>query len=340
MSMKYFFVFLGNASELPVYSYSDLNEMSNAVYIPGFYSRFNKIQYVLFRLHTMNWIKKYIHLPFKSLWAKVILKKIPVNPQPGMSYIYVCQREWPDYEDELHLIDYIKKRNPEAKFVVFFEDLFKTYHKNDYGNPCLTIDFIREKYDLAISFDQGDCAKYGFKYHPLVFSSFREKLIDMPYSDVYFLGYAKDRLSDILLTFESLKKAGLKCDFHIAGVKPEDRVYDGEIDYEPKIKYMDNLQHVAHTKCIVEIMQKGGKGYSQRAFEAIGLGKMLLTNNETIKDAPFYNPSFIKSFADPTQISDETINAIKTSPVKVDYNFKDKVSPIELTQFIKSQLGL
>lgn len=338
--MDCFFVFLGNPSELFKFAYSDLDEVDNAIYIPSIYSQLNKIQYVLFRLHTMNWIKKYIQLPFKSLWAKVILKKIPVIPPGDKTFIYVCQRGWPDYEQELHLIDYIKKRNHRARFVVFFEDLFKTYHNHDYGNTCLSADFIKEKYDLAISFDQGDCNKYGFIYHPLVFSSFREPLIDMPTSDAYFLGYAKDRLLDILKTYERLRDSGLKCDFHIAGVKPQDRAFSDEIDYEPNITYMENLQHVAHTKCIVEIMQKGGKGYSQRAFEAIGLGKMLLTNNETINESPFYNPSYIKTYHDPSEITDDIIEAIKKSQFIVDYKYKDKISPINFTQFIQSRLKI
>lgn len=337
--MDYYFVFLGNASELSKFAYSDLKEMDNAIYVPGFYAQFNRIQYILFRLHTANFINKVIQLPFKSLWTKIIFKNIPIKAQAGKAFIYVCQREWPDYEKELHLIDYIKKRNPSAKFVVFFEDLFKTYHNHDFGNTCLSVDFVKEKYDLAISFDQGDCAKYGFEYHPLVFSTFREELTDMPYSDAYFLGYAKDRLTDIIRTFERLREGGLKCDFHIAGVKLEDRVYSGEIDYEPNIKYMENLQHVAHSKCIIEIMQKGGKGYTQRSLEAIGLGKMLLTNNVTVSDAPFYNPSFIKTFDDPSDISDEVIHSIKSSFFTVDYKYKSKISPIEFSQFIVSHFN-
>lgn len=336
--MGCYFIFLGNSSDLSKYAYSDLISLDQAVYVPGIYSQFNRIQYLLFRLHTMNSIKRFIELPFKSFWPRVILKKIPVVAKDDDIFIYICQREWPDYEDEIHLIDFIKKKNPRAKFVVFFEDLFKTYRSHDYGNPRLSIDFVRNKYDLAISFDQGDCEQYGFVYHPLVFSSFREKLIDMPFSDVYFLGYAKDRLRDIINTFVRLKNAGLKCDFHIAGVKPEDRVYPDEIDYNPHIGYMDNLQHVAHTKCIVEIMQKGGKGYSQRAFEAIGLGKMLLTNNKTITEAPFYNSSFIKIFNNPNDISNDVILTIKNNIGDVDYNYIDKISPIEFTSFIKSRL--
>ncbi len=333
-------MFLGNPSELFRFAYSDLEEMNNAIYIPSIYSQLNKFQYALFRVHTMNWLKKYIQLPLKSLWARVIFKNIPVKPQGDKTYIYVCQRGWPDYEKELHLIDYIKKRNPKARFVVFFEDLFKTYHNHDFGNTNLTVDFIKEKYDLALSFDQGDCDKYGFVYHPLVFSSFKEQLIDMPFSDAYFLGYAKDRLPGIIRTYERLRDAGLKCDFHIAGVRKEDRVHEEEIDYEPHINYMDNLQHVAHTKCIVEIMQKGGKGYSQRAFEAIGLGKMLLTNNETIKQAPFFSSSLIKTFVDPNEIKVEDLQAIKDAPSTVNYDYKDEISPIGLTKFIESHLEL
>lgn len=51
--------------------------------------------------------------------------------------------------------------------------------------------------------------------------------------------------------------------------------------------YQENIQHTLHTRCLLEIMQQGGLGYTQRVMEAICEGKKLLTNNSTIKEAPF-----------------------------------------------------
>lgn len=60
---------------------------------------------------------------------------------------------------------------------------------------------------------------YGWVYYPLVYSEVHiEDNNDIPESDVYFVGKAKDRLSEIISFFEKCDAAGLKCDFHIVGV--------------------------------------------------------------------------------------------------------------------------
>ena len=101
--------------------------------------------------------------------------------------------------------------------------------------------------------------------------------------------------------------------------------------------YGDNLQHVIHTKCLLEIMQKGQIGYTQRAVEAVCLGKKLLTNNPIIKDAPFYKQEFISQFEKSGDIDIAFINNIPDSEL-IDYQYKEKLSPIELLDFIDERL--
>lgn len=335
---KYKYIFLGAEEELAKFSYSDLNVLDNAIYVPGFYSQFGKFQRFLFRLHTNNVFNKIVNIPFKSVWIRTVLKNIPILPEGGETLVYVCQRGWADYEPQLRFIDYIKKRNPDAKFVLFLEDLFSTYAIHDRGNFPYTYEFVKTLFDLVISFDQGDCERYGFVYHPLVFSAYKENVKGVATTDVYFLGAAKNRLDEIIKSFEVLNNYGLKCDMHIAGVRMEDRKYADLIDYAPRITYIENLRLAARSKCILELMQKGGKGYTQRTYEAIGLGKMLLTNNELINTAPFFNADYILQFDPSKDISKEQLEAIKNAPDFVDYQYIDKISPMEFVSFIESYL--
>lgn len=335
---KYKYIFLGSEGELAGFSFSDLKVLSNTIYVPGFYSQFGKFAKALFHLHTNNKFNTIVNLPFKQLWCKTVLKKIPISPTSGETLVYVCQRGWADYEPQLRFIDYIKNKNSKAKFVLFLEDLFSTYRTHDRGNHPYTPEFVKEKFDLIISFDYGDCEKYGFLYHPLVFSKYQGIGDERIKSDVYFLGAAKNRLHEILHSYEVLTKNGLKCDFHIAGVKEVERMYAESIDYEPKITYMENLRLAAQSRCILELMQKGGKGFTQRTYEAIGLGKILLTNNEVINTAPFFNPEYIIQFVAPEDITKEQIETIKKAPEYVEYNYIEKISPVEFVSFIESHL--
>ena len=74
--------------------------------------------------------------------------------------------------------------------------------------------------------------------------------------------------------------------------------------------YRANLQHVAHTKCLLEIMQKGQASFTQRGAEAVCLGKKLLTNNSIIDKEPFYNPKYVSKFDDPQDMDEAFIAKI------------------------------
>lgn len=106
----------------------------------------------------------------------------------------------------------------------------------------------------------------------------------MPYSDVYMLAKAKNRLNDIFKIYTILKDNNLKPNLLLAGVDIQDQKYKDEITYLNKsIPYEENLQYIFHTHCILEVMQKNGIGFTQRACEAVCLGKKLLTNNPHTK---------------------------------------------------------
>ena len=175
---------------------------------------------------------------------------------------------------------------------------------------------------------------------PLVFSSYHGKLKNMPYSDIYMLAHAKNRLNDICRVYGVLKDNGLKINMLLAGVAPEDRKYRDEIIYLEsgrKISYEDNLQYVLHTRSILEVMQANGAGFTQRTCEAVCLGKKLLTNNTYIESAPFFNSTYISTFTTVDDIDLDFVKKIK-EPVDVDYHYKEKMSPIELLDFIEERL--
>ena len=77
---------------------------------------------------------------------------------------------------------------------------------------------------------------YGWIYYPLVYSEVHvEDDNDIPESDVYFVGKAKDRLSEIISFFEKCDAAGLKCDFHLVDVLINENLLNGSYNgtYDP-----------------------------------------------------------------------------------------------------------
>ena len=129
-----------------------------------------------------------------------------------------------------------------------------------------------------------------------------------------------------------LRDAGLRCDFHITEVAPEDRKYADEIDYCTQMPYAENLKRIHKTRCLLEIMQQGGSGYTLRMCEAIMMDKRLLTNNPVVTGEAYYSPERIQTFQTVNQIDTAFITAGERD---VDYGWKDRLSPLKLLQFIE-----
>lgn len=101
--------------------------------------------------------------------------------------------------------------------------------------------------------------------------------------------------------------------------------------------YQTNFQHILHTKCLLEVMQQNGTGYTQRMCEAVALDKKIITNNSKINEAPFYNDKFILKYSEPSEITKDFCDAIKRKEV-IDYHYKENFSPNELLAFINEKL--
>lgn len=331
--MEYNYVVFGHEWDLYKLSYSDLLKLSNARYIGGLWDDDNKIRSILKHVLFSRKIPQCVYLPFLGIWNTTFFKN-PFNDNKPICFVFF--NIWLE-PISFGLLTYLRKNYPRSKFVLFSQDLVEKIYIGHQKHP---IDIIETKklFDLWISFDRQDCKKYGLLYHPLVFSSFHGKLEDYPNKDIYFLGAAKNRLAEIIKTFEKCWENNLNTDFYLIGVESKDQVYKNKIHYIKSMSYAENLQHVLHCNCELEIMQAGGYGYTQRMCEVISLDKKLITNNPIVHEAPFYNPNYIFQIKSAKDITPEICEKIKKHE-PVDYHYKENLSPVELLQFIEKHLS-
>ena len=324
-SLKYNHVIFGYDTDLYRIPFGDINKLDNAVYLYKPIDSDSRVLTLLYKAHTTKKINSLIKLPFKSIWNPMMFRHKFGNGLP-ICFTFLIRRC--DLVEQ-GLIGYLKKQYPGSKFVCFYTDVMKTCLKYD-------LDRIRREFDLLLTFDQADAEKYGLVYHPLVYSQ-----TDIPDNDaidpcdVFFVGHAKNRLDDILTAYEKLRGAGLKCDFHISGVAERDRRFADEIDYCDKMPYTENLQRIKKSRCMLEIMQKGGHGFTLRACEAIEFDRKLLTNNPEVANAPFYSPDAVSVFTDPNSIDTDFV---KSGGQNTDYGYKEQLSPVHLLEFIESRI--
>ena len=321
--MKYKYVVCGTPNmDLYKVSYADLAKTDNAVYLCSPIQSDSKVLNWLHKRHFGVRINKIINLPFKKIWNRFYYKN-DFDKKDSSSICFVLSASYMKYE-KYGLIEDIRKDYPNCKIVCFYQDLV--------GKRGYPPKKVKELFDLVLSFDHKNCEEYGFVYYPLVYSYTEiEDDPNIPESDIFFLGKAKNRLAEILEAYEVLRDSGLKCDFHITGVPEGERKYEDEIDYCEKMSYSENLKRIKKTRCMLEIMQQGGHGYTLRYCEAIAHDRRLLTNNTEIKNAPFFNPALISTF---DSAEDIDVEFVKSGDKDVDYKFKNELSPIRLIEFI------
>lgn len=318
--MKYNYVVLGAATDFMITSYADIAKADYAIYQYKLLATQNPLLNVLYRYHTSPILNRKVPMPFRGIWNPLIFKNSFADDKPICFILFGNKRLFAST-----FINYIRKTYRGSKIVFFAQDLIARSWGEKFSE-------IKGFFDLIISFDHADAKTHGVDYYPLVYSPYDIPEDDsIPESDVYFVGKAKDRLPQILAAYEKLRNSGLKCDFYITGVKPEDQKYADEITYGNQMPYIENLKHIKKTKCLLEIMQGGGHGYTLRACEAIMYDKKMITDNPEISGAPFYQPELISVFNCAEDIDPSFVIA---EPAVVDYKWKANLSPLKLLEYI------
>ena len=337
MDFQYKYIILGSKWDLYLNAYKDAINHPDIEYHSS-YSK-NILDKLVSYFHLHNRINSVINLPFKKIWAKKLIKI--TNPKFELNNIcFIVFYGW--ICNNFDVLETIKKQYPKAKIVVIFNDLIKAQTLK-YTNEPLDIDYIKKASNLVITFDFKEADEYGLAYHHVPYSmpDYDDSLganADITY-DVYFLGQAKNRLPQIMDAYFKLVKQGLKVNFILSNVPKKDRqIYDG-ITYTDGmgISYYNNLKNVSNSRCLLEIMQQNGSGYTLRTSEAIAYGKRLISNNEFLKRAPFYNPQYIAVTSSFNDLTPKFIADIKEG-ANVDYNYIHELSPIKLIEFIESKL--
>lgn len=291
--LNYNYIVLGSTDEYYKISYSDLNKVSNCKYLSEPFTEktvLNKILRVIHKIHMSSKVNKIIQLPFKSMWNSILVDDYFKN---GKKYCFVFFSAGP-FTDHIPygLVDELKGKFPDSKYVVFYQDLIR--HKRK-----VSIMDFQQFCDEIYSFDYKDSADYKINYYPLVYSKLNLGDLENFTSDIYFCGALKNRWEDIYKAYSYFYENGCVCDFIIV---TKDKTIIKKYKNLPGLVFVDsfsyeqNLIHAMQTKNILELMQKNGTGYTIRACEAVALKKRLISNNKFLERASFYSADQFISF--------------------------------------------
>lgn len=162
-----------------------------------------------------------------------------------------------------------------------------------YWNPIITEinpDKIRSNDTDIFSFDESDCDLFNMKYIPTYyFSTIKINKSNEVYN-IYFMGSDKGRLESLIELENSFRGLGLSVLFHITQSSKQTRI---KYNYMPRIPYSSVLDGISKSRAILDIVQVGQIGLTQRPLEALFHKKKLITNNQNIMTYDFYYPENI-----------------------------------------------
>lgn len=281
---KYNFILynMGTADKWEMYA--DLRKLPNVRMCKGGLPGNNRFLNKLHKLHWSSKINSKIKLPFKSLWFKSMTDGKFEDDRPvcfiSFGGIY-CN-------SEPKLIDYIKKLNPQNKVIAHYRDLITPQHR---------LDILKPKADLITSYDKEDAKKNDVIYAEThAYSRLAETTEPENFDhDLYFIGYAKDRLDYLYEIFDTLSTKGVRCNFKLAGVPKDKRRSDKGLHYlDTRLGYKEVVQDILKSRCVLEIVQANSTGVTMRTFEAITYKRKLLTNRHNADERKYFDNEQIR----------------------------------------------
>ena len=153
-----------------------------------------------------------------------------------------------------------------------------------------TFDHLTEVFDKVFAFDKNDAEKYHFDFSPLMYSRSPHYQEKEKVFDVFYVGNAKDRLSELHQIYQKCFEANLKCLFYINGVPKSYQKFPG-IHYNELLSYEEVLNFISQSKCMVDAIQGGSTAMTIKVCESVIYDKKLITTNENIVKESYYDES-------------------------------------------------
>lgn len=231
----------------------------------------------------------------------------------------------------------LRKTQKTASFIYYNWDSVNNF-------PCIRIN--AKYFDKVYSFDSEDCKNYGYLHLPLFYSDvFKKETIEEKY-DFCFIGTVKPgRYLLIKNMISQLEKNGLKGYIYFY-------LHSKFVLFYYKIKYRKEFKNVkskeisfklldkeecalieSQSHIIIDAAQPGQNGLTIRIFEALCLGKKIITTNQNIKKYDFYNP---KNILLDSELSSESIKTMKEEYHTVD---KKIVQEYSIDSWVRKIIG-
>ncbi len=151
-------------------------------------------------------------------------------------------------------------------------------------------------FDRMFTFDKNDSEIMGIPWISNFIFWEKEPLNPDPEYDIFLISSIDERLNTLNQVSEYCRKTGISTHFTLVG-KPKGKTVDPSIQLTRSTQSLDQLKpQIQNSFAVLDLVRERQNGLSFRPFEAMPLGKKLITNNVLIKEYAFYNPENIFVF--------------------------------------------
>ena len=142
------------------------------------------------------------------------------------------------------------------------------------------------------SFDKKDAENYHMCYNGTYYFDGLEYKKSSIKKDIFYIGVEKKGRVELINALKRIcEENGLIIDANI--VKNPNYNGDGSINYVKNMDYLEILQNISESRCILDINNVNQVGLTLRPLESLFFEKKLITNNKNIKNMSFYNKNNI-----------------------------------------------
>lgn len=283
--MKENIIILGNGEDWCEKSLTDFEKFNNIkINNNKYFRKVNSLTKLFAKIHFSYKLNKIFNLPFKKIWYNKIIEYTNAKKDEDVIFIIYDRNV---FANNIKFIKYLRRNLPNVKLAYMFTNIVEK-------SGAIENNFVQklnEYYDVVYAFDIEDAKKYNFKYSPLIYS--QNKMPVESKNQAFYVGRAKDRYQMLIKVYEKLRELNVNAKFYIFGVDENEQKYKENIKYNKYISYDESLKNIQESNCLIDIIQGNSTGFTIKVCEAIYYDKLLITNNEHIKDTPFYDPRFI-----------------------------------------------
>lgn len=210
----------------------------------------------------------------------------------------------------------LRRKHPNIRYILYIIDPMPE-------GLWREIQDVIDVFDQVMTIHPYNCKKYGFQYLPYAYAEPMEISPDkdVAETELFYCGvldeYRVKLIDDIV---EQCEKYHIDFDFWL---KPYENnpIRNKHVHYS-MIPYEENVQRLKKADCILEIMHEGYVGITQRYLEAVIYNKRLISNNQEMKELPYYNPHYMQYFE---RVEDIDWDWLRNDE-KIDYHYQGEFS--------------